>query len=514
MWVLPFADDGDPSGPGELGAYLGALMEVLLSHATRLEIVDREYLHQVLTEHELTLGLPPAEGQGIDLGRLLGATVMISGSYRDLGDVLLVSAHAHDVASARLLGSATATGDPNYPAGVIARVHAVLLDDLEAALPELRSEEADPSPLANLAFLEGLSFYYAARYEQALARFIEASHETRLEPLARLWMANCYLAEARYEHAYLELRRLQIASSLPPERLRSKLDECREHLAEADRRRLDGLVGPGSVDAIRIAVEAIPDPAPTGWTASDAGLHYFGDRGVELRLRISADADGPAQVRARLYQVAGTLVVPHGEPIDVASSVALVGGRPVGARLPISLPRVERETSFEVVFSARRSVADPWEEAGRSGIRVYSASLIDPLKAWSESTRLRVLDETGILRRFLSAHDVAFAATRETRRPAGDRPVVFIIVSDERPRRPLPPLTVTGDAIVLLRESAGDLPKVTVRPHGEGRLVVVEMAIIEALERDPRAQKALVEILRMTLPTTVHEVHTPEVDTP
>lgn len=263
VWVLPFVDAGDPAQDSEHGAYLGALMEVSLSHTTRLSVIDRGYLREVLAEHDLTLRLPVAAGEGLEIGRMLAATVLISGGYRHVGEVLVVSAHAHDVASGRLLGSATASGDPAEPAGVMTRIHNSLLDDLDDTLPELRPDRLDPSPLANLHFLAGLGSYYAARYTQALAHFIDASHDARLAPLARLWMASCYLAEGRYEHAYLELRRLQLDPGVRPDQVDWRLEQCRDHLSEADRRRLDRLIGPGDSPVIAPGELAATAPAPT-----------------------------------------------------------------------------------------------------------------------------------------------------------------------------------------------------------------------------------------------------------
>ena len=53
VWVLPFVGVDAPGTHGDLGEYIGGLLEVLLSHSRHLSVVDRQYLDRVLGEHEL-----------------------------------------------------------------------------------------------------------------------------------------------------------------------------------------------------------------------------------------------------------------------------------------------------------------------------------------------------------------------------------------------------------------------------------------------------------------------------
>ena len=310
VWVLPFVDVDDPGAHADLGEYIGGLLEVLLSHSRQLSVVDRQYLDRVLGEHDLALRWPAGD-QGVQrLGRMLGASVMISGSFRAHEDGLLISAHAYNVESGRLLGSASANGAPDDAAGLVERIHDALVNDLGTALPALPPQQVDVSPLANLHFLQGLSLYYAARYPQALAEFIHSAREPRLEPVARLWMANCYLADVQYGHAYLELRRLQLVSGFRPEEIERKLDLCRLNLSQEELLRLDRLVS-----TVPIVVVALRADSRTATGTEDGDHHYFGQRDVELAVRISGESDGPVHIRARLYQLASALSVPYGAPI-------------------------------------------------------------------------------------------------------------------------------------------------------------------------------------------------------
>jgi TolB-like protein len=495
VWVLPFVGVDAPGTHGDLGEYIGGLLEVLLSHSRDLSVVDRQYLDRVLGEHDLALRWPSGDQETRRLGRMLGASVVISGSFGAHEDALLISAHAYDVDSGRLLGSASATGAPDDAAALVERIHGALVNDLGTALPAPLPHQVDLSPLANLHFLQGLSLYYAARYPQALAEFIDSAREPRLELVARLWMANCYLADAQYGHAYLELRRLQVLSSFRLDEIERKLDLCRENLSQEEILRLDRLV-----PTAQIVVDVLPEYSQVATGEEDGDHHYFGQQDVELAVRISGESDGPVHIRARLHQLAFALSVLHGAPVEVASDIVVSEGRPTTIRVLLALPAVERETSFNVVFSARNNVSTQWVEAGRALLRVYPADLVAPLRAWSRTTRLRVQDDQGTLRRFLTAKDIAFVDARESRAPNSGEPVVRIVVGDAERLDYLRPSSATNETTVVFRETTNGLPKVTVRPRGAGQLVVVEMEIIEALDRDPRAQKALVEILQLTLP--------------
>ncbi len=91
IWILPLTHAGETPGKEGTGVAIAEILTVLISHSTGAEVVDRDHLHRVLAEHSLSgKGLLSPEVR-LKVGRLLGATVLVSGSFMDQGDGLMVA---------------------------------------------------------------------------------------------------------------------------------------------------------------------------------------------------------------------------------------------------------------------------------------------------------------------------------------------------------------------------------------------------------------------------------------
>jgi hypothetical protein len=91
--------------------------------------------------------------------------------------------------------------------------------------------------------MRGLGYYYSARYNQALAEFLQATREKPLADISRLWLANAYLAQEAYDHAYLELSRLRLGGSrnFRPGEIEAKMRACEKHLSAEEVGRIQEL---------------------------------------------------------------------------------------------------------------------------------------------------------------------------------------------------------------------------------------------------------------------------------
>ena len=107
------------------------------------------------------------------------------------------------------------------------------------------SGRTDSSPIESLFFLEGLNYYHAGRYNQALAEFLKASQDDQLVSVCRFWIAKIYLTQAEYGHAYIELRKLQLQSSKAPAAsvVARHVLRCTARLTPAEKQFCDELVG-------------------------------------------------------------------------------------------------------------------------------------------------------------------------------------------------------------------------------------------------------------------------------
>lgn len=232
IWIRPFENPRADASIEYLEQALPALLAVAVSRSDKHAVVDRQHLNQVLAEQSLTLeGLTSPETRH-KIGRLAGATVMINGSFVRQEPDLLLSMRATDLETGIVIAAAEDTGPAAQPGRLVSKLYRRLARDLDRRLPDLGPDQIDEAPLSNLHFMRGLGYYYSARYNQALVEFMEAAHEEKLADVSRLWLANAYMAQHKYSHAWLELSRLKrdASGNLPEGDVETKMRACEKHL--------------------------------------------------------------------------------------------------------------------------------------------------------------------------------------------------------------------------------------------------------------------------------------------
>ncbi len=232
IWILPFDNLHADASLEYLTEAVPALLAVAISQSQEHAVVDRQHLNQVLSEQSLTLAGLTSPSTRHRVGRLLGATVMISGSFSKDGQDLLITLRASDVETGIVTAAAEASGPAGQLGPLLSKLFRKLAQDLGRRLPDLRADQIDEAPLSNLHFMRGLVYYYSARYNHAIVEFMEAAEEEKLSALSRLWLANAYLAQQQYGHAYLELSRLIRTASrnLPRNEVEAKISVCEKYL--------------------------------------------------------------------------------------------------------------------------------------------------------------------------------------------------------------------------------------------------------------------------------------------
>ncbi|MFQ5656096.1 MAG: CsgG/HfaB family protein [Candidatus Methylomirabilales bacterium] len=233
IWILPFDNPKADASLEYLEEALPALLAVVVSQSDQHVMVDRDHINEVLAEQSLTLEGLISKDTRHRVGRLLGATVMITGSFVKQGQALVITARAYDVET----GFVTATVEARGPVGqlgkLVGELYRGLARDLGKRLPDLRADQIDETPLSNLHFMRGLGYYFSARYNHALGEFMQAVREEKLTDISRLWLANSYLAQEQYDHAYLELSRLMLGGSrnFRKKETETKMRACEKHLS-------------------------------------------------------------------------------------------------------------------------------------------------------------------------------------------------------------------------------------------------------------------------------------------
>ncbi|MEE8301035.1 MAG: CsgG/HfaB family protein, partial [Candidatus Tectomicrobia bacterium] len=122
VWMLPFHNTVMNSSASSLTQTIPDLLQVFFSQSAQYAVVDRDHLEMILAERSLTWHGLVSSAQRAEIGTLLGATVMLSGSFVVQGEQVRVMAHAYEVQTSRLLASSQATGRFDDLAGLVSHI--------------------------------------------------------------------------------------------------------------------------------------------------------------------------------------------------------------------------------------------------------------------------------------------------------------------------------------------------------------------------------------------------------
>ena len=224
-----------------------------------------------------------------------------------------------------------------------------------------------------------------------------------------------------------------------------------------------------------------------------AEIHRFGGQEIALTLVVETASLEKVGLQASLSQFTFSLAAKHQSPPRISESRE--GYRGDERELTLQLPAVARETDFQLRFQAKVASQAEWSPAGTIRIRVYPRDLLAPLKKWARRVQLRLDDRQGVLTQWLADGDVAFVDSRSALEKRAGIPTVTMIVTNGG-NVLLPGLgRDLGHTIIVFTEQIGNLPKVVSIPQGSGRLIKVDLPIIQDLADDPRRQKQFLEII-------------------
>lgn len=162
------------------------ITDMLIGDAGRspaLNVVEREDLQNVLKEQALAQSGILEDGQALELGRLLRAKLIVSGSYIVSGGVLRIEAKLTDVQSGTVVDTARAEGKLADIFAVQRRLTVDLFRALKVAVPPGLNPQGDPpteSVEAVEHYYEGLDLFDQGDIQAAKDKFETAS---RLDPV-------------------------------------------------------------------------------------------------------------------------------------------------------------------------------------------------------------------------------------------------------------------------------------------------------------------------------------------
>jgi TolB-like protein len=246
LWVLPLDNPGADPTLDDLARAVSDLLQVAFARLSACAVVDRAHLSALLSEQSLSAAELARPDSRRSIARLLGARWMCQGSLARRGARLWIAVHVIELESTRVLASQQIEADPAELAPRLSELAEGLVRAV-LARPCGGEGAVDSAPAANLGFLRGLSHYYAGQYHRALAEFLRSGATPELADGSALWRANCYLALAQPEHAFLELARLRRRAThvLDPAELDERLERCRRQLTSDELRTCEWILSGG-----------------------------------------------------------------------------------------------------------------------------------------------------------------------------------------------------------------------------------------------------------------------------
>jgi hypothetical protein len=213
---------------------------------------------------------------------------------------------------------------------------------------------------------------------------------------------------------------------------------------------------------------------------------FLGGRTVTVPIQIHGQIPDGLTIRSALVQLTSHLAIPA-----MADQFQTVRAGEREFDIAVALPAVKRESDFELRFESRHGTDGDWQPAGRIGMRVYPAGLLDPLRIWSETHTLRVDDDEGVLTGMMRRHGIRLAGAPG---PAG----VTLYAGSRVVAKQQRAAFRQGETAVLFTEREGEVPYVLVERAGTGTIVRVEMKLAGRLAADdPAALKTLLGLIQI-----------------
>lgn len=235
--VLPLVNAAAPSVlPDGFAVGAADLLEVVLSHDPTLKVLIRRELVEV--QKELTL---PFSDKGVKLGKLIGATHVISGTYLKRGEEIELSLLLTEVETGKIAGTTRIAGKTDDLYSLCVRIsHDVVTAGFRQTVQGLA---IDRFPLANQYYMRGLAYMSCGYPERAIPMFVTSMRQPGASPDARLQLAKCYQVIGQWAHSYLELAKLSRDAPEASDRMgvAALVGSCAQHLTDTERKLISDL---------------------------------------------------------------------------------------------------------------------------------------------------------------------------------------------------------------------------------------------------------------------------------
>lgn len=151
-----------------------------ISKSYQIEVVERENLEKILKEQKLSVSGLTDESRAIELGKLLNANKMVSGSYIVHGATVRFDTKITDIETGRILKSIKTSGSISDVFSMEKSLAENILTHFNSKIPDQLNVRETNSAEASKTFYEGMALLDGGKPTEAIEKFQKA---TEIDPL-------------------------------------------------------------------------------------------------------------------------------------------------------------------------------------------------------------------------------------------------------------------------------------------------------------------------------------------
>ncbi|MBI9107737.1 MAG: hypothetical protein JEZ04_13400 [Spirochaetales bacterium] len=172
--VLYFSNNSSDDKLDWLSKGLADMLLTDLALSDEIKVIEREELEKIISEQKFSLSGMSDDNQSLEIGKLLSAELLVTGSFISSGGRLRIDGKILNTETGELLGAAKTEGDLDSLFALEAEIAALIFENLALSQPEgLRLTSAAALPAAE-AYYKGLQSFDRGEYDKAI-EFYKAS---------------------------------------------------------------------------------------------------------------------------------------------------------------------------------------------------------------------------------------------------------------------------------------------------------------------------------------------------
>jgi hypothetical protein len=236
-------------------------------------------------------------------------------------------------------------------------------------------------------------------------------------------------------------------------------------------------------------------------------LYSFGNITADISLSAANYCGSTFGLKVEFRQLAGRIAAPlgvvHERAYDPESKPEVLAD----VSFSLTIPEVQRETDFELVYFVQKEKGGAWEITGTTTLKVYPDTLLEKMHSYAKDTTFIILDRSGALQKLMKDEKIPFIDlpgefSRVEKIDPETRAVALCSTApakDDMPRDDLEEYVALAeeftDAVIVFKKRSSELSQLYVKEKDEVFHVVAEIDLLEDLLENPKSQQNLLQVI-------------------